>query len=429
MLLECIVARSTVRLRQAAQGDPAKNMQFWRFVSNKRVSVDKLIAGWSERTREAAVGRHVLAIQDTSELKFATTDDDRRGLGKVKKGSAHGALLHAMIGVDADSGALLGLVGGRIWTRQGDVETAHAERPLEEKESERWVDTAKQAKENLAGAAMITLVGDRESEFYANWALSPAANVHLLTRLMKDRAVVKGGTVRKALSGWPVAARAVIELRERPNRRARTAHLSLRFGSMELRRPKNTIEKALPANIPVNVVEVVEPNPPKNAEPVHWILLTTHDVSTPEQAWQIVGWYRQRWIIEQFFRTMKRQGLRIEDSQLETADRLCKLIAIAAHAAAIVMQLVQARDGKDTQPASLAFTEHEINLIALINQQIQGKTARRKNPQPPGSLAWAAWVIAKLGGWHEYEAKPPGPITFHNGLTAFRAAASILKLV
>ena len=305
-------------------------MQFWRFVSNPRVSVEKLIEGWSEPTREAVVGQHVLAIQDTSELRFATTADDRRGLGKVKKGAAYGALLHAMIGIDADNGAMLGLVGGRIWTRQGDVATPHAERPLAEKELERWVATAKQARQVLAGAAMVTLVSDRESDFYANWALSPAANVHLLTRLMNDHAVVKGGTVRKALSHLPVAGRAVIELRERPDRRARTAHLALRFASMVLRRPRNTIEKGLPATIPVSVVQVVEPNPPKNAEPVDWILLTTHDVGTLEQAWRIVEWYRRRWIIEQFFRTMKQQGLRIEDSQLTTADRLCRLIAIAA---------------------------------------------------------------------------------------------------
>jgi hypothetical protein len=405
-------------------------MQFWRFVSNPKVSVEKLIEGWSERTREAVAGQHVLAIQDTSELKFATTEADRRGLGKVKKGSAYGALLHAMIGVDADSGALLGLVGGRIWTRQGTVTTPHAERPLEEKESERWVTTATQARQVLAGAAMVTLVADRESDFYANWALSPAANVHLLTRLMNDHAVVEGGTVRKALSPLPVAGRAVIELRERPGRRARTAHLDLRFASMELCRPKNTIEKGLPATIPVNVVQVVEPNPPKNAEPVDWILLTTHDVRTLEQAWRVVEWYRRRWIIEQFFRTLKQQGLRIEDSQLTTADRLCRLIAIAASAAAIVMQLVQARDGHDTtQPASRAFAPHEIKLIALLDQKMQGKTTRQKNPHPPNSLAWAAWVIAKLGGWHEYEAKPPGPITFYNGLTTFRAAASILSTV
>lgn len=404
-------------------------MQYWRLVSNRRVSTEKLIEGWSERTREAAVGRHVLAIQDTSELKFATTEDNRRGLGKVKKGTGYGALLHAMIGVDAASGAMLGLVGGRIWTRRGDVETPHAKRPLKDKESERWVCTARQARETLAGAAMVTLLSDRESDFYANWALSPADNVHLLTRLMNDHAVTQGGTVRKALSALPFAGKAVVELRERPTRRARTAHLSLRFGSMALVRPKNIVEKHLPDTIAVNAIEVIEAHPPGNAEPVHWILLTTHDVSTLEQALRIVEWYRQRWIIEQFFRTLKQQGLRIEDSQLTTADRLCKLIAIAAHAAAIIMQLVQARDGNDTQPASLAFSAHEIKLIALLNQQKQGKTARRKNPHPPNSLAWAAWLIAKLGGWTEYDTKPPGPITFRNGLARFRAAADILQLV
>jgi hypothetical protein len=429
VLLECVATRATVCLRQLAQGRPAYNMQFWRFVSNPRVSVEKLIEGWGERTREAAAGRHVLAIQDTSELKFATTEDDRRGLGKIKKGSAYGALLHAMIGVDADNGSLLGLVGGRIWTRQGDVATPHAKRCLEEKESERWVTTARQARHVLAGAAMVTLVSDRESDFYANWALSPAANVHLLTRLMNDRAVVEGGTVRKALGSLPFAGQAIIELRERASRRARSVSLSLRFGPMVFRRPRNIIDKNLPPSIPVNVVEVVERHPPANAEPVHWIVMTTHDVSTLEQAWRIIAWYRQRWIIEQFFRTMKQQGLRIEDSQLTTADRLCKMVAIAASAAAIVMQLVQARHGNQAQPASLAFTEHEIKLIALINPQYQGNTDRRKNPHPANSLAWAAWVIAKLGGWHEYQTKPPGPITFFNGLAAFRAAASILKLM
>lgn len=424
-----MVACSTVCLRRLAQGRWAQQMQFWRFMANDRVTVAKLIEGWSDRTRGAAVGRHVLAIQDTSELRFTTTADDRRGLGKVKKGNAYGVLLHAMIGVDADNGVMLGLVGGQIWTRQGDVETAHGKRTLAEKESARWIATAEQAKQSLAGASLVTVVADRESDFYAHWACTPGRNVHLLTRLMNDHAVIEGGTVRKALKRLPVAGRTVVELRERANRRPRNANLSLRFGSVALQRPKNTIEKGLPANIAVNVVEVIEPRPPKKAEPVHWILLTTHDIKTLADAWQIVAWYRQRWIIEQFFRTLKLQGLRIEDSQLATADRLCKLVAIAASAAAIVIQLVQARHGRDTQPASLAFTQHEIKLITILNQQMQGNTARQKNPHPPNSLAWAAWVIAKLGGWHQYEAKPPGPITFHNGLTAFRTAASVFKHV
>ena len=423
------MACSSVCLRRVAQGSWARETRYGRFLGNERVTLDKLIAGWSERTGAAAAGRHVLAIQDTSEIKFATTAEDRRGLGKVKKGNAYGVLLHAMIGVDADNGILLGLVGGRIWTRQGDVATPHAQRSLADKESARWIDTAAQARQVLAGAATITLVADRESDIYAHWARSPGGPVHLLTRLMHDHAVVEGGTVRPALAALPVAAQAIIALRERVDRQPRDVKVRLRFAAMTLKRPRNTIEKGLPEGIGVHVVEILEVEPPPGVEPIHWILLTTHAVRNAADAWRVVGWYQRRWTIEQFFRTMKRQGLRIEDSQLTSADRLLKLVAIAAHAAAIVMHLVQARDGREPQPASLAFAPDEIALIARVNQRIQGKTARQKNPHPPDTLAWAAWVIAKLGGWHEYQAKPPGPVTLFNGLTAFRAAANVLKLL
>jgi hypothetical protein len=419
-----MVACRTVCLRRLAQGCWSVQMRFWRFLANANVTIEKLTAGWSEQTRPAAAGRHVLAIQDTSEIKFATTEETRRGLGKIKKGNAFGVLLHPLLAVDADSGAVLGLAGGRVWTRQGEVTTPHAQRRLTEKESGRWIAAAEEAKETLAAARLITIVEDREGDFYAHWALTPADNVHLLTRLMNDHALVEGGTVRAAMAHLPVADTATIELRQRPNRRPRTAHLCLRFASLTLKRPATTGEADLPKSIRVNAVEVIERNPPAGAEPVHWILLTTHRVDSVAAAWQVVDWYRQRWIIEQFFRTLKLQGLRIEDSQLASAERLLKLVAIAAKAATIIMQLVQARDGRDKQPASLAFTDHEIAALATLSARLQGKTARQKNPHPCNTLAWAAWVIAKLGGWHEYDAKPPGPITFHHGLTYFRAFAA-----
>ena len=419
-----MVACTDVCVRRLAQGCWSAQMRFGRFLANERVTADKLIEGWSAPTRPAAAGRHVLAIQDTSEIKFATTAEHRRGLGKIKKGNAFGVLLHPLLAVDADGGTVLGLAGGSLWTRGDEAKTPHATRRLTDKESARWIATAEQAKVSLAAARLITIVDDREGDFYAHWALTPAANVHLLTRLMHDHALLEGGTVRTALARLPMAATVTAELRERPDRPARTAHLSLRFGSVMLKRPKNTLEKHLPAGLPVQAIEVVERHPPKGAEPVHWILLTTHAIKDSASAWQIVEWYRRRWIIEQFFRTLKRQGLRIEDSQLATADRLLKLVAIAAKAAAIVMQLVQARHGTEPQPASLAFTEHEIKVIAILNARLQGKTERQNNPHPENTLAWAAWVIAKLGGWHEYEARPPGPITFHNGLTFFRAFAA-----
>lgn len=423
-----MVARSQVCVRRLAEGCWAAQMRFWRFLANKRVTPEKLIEGWSDRTRVAVAGRHVLAIQDTSEIKFATTPEHRRGLGKIKKGNAFGVLLHAMIAVDAKSGALLGLVGGKVWSREGDIATPHAKRTLAEKESGRWIETARAAEEVLAAAAQITIVHDREGEFYANWvhacAEARAGRVHQLTRLMTDHAVVGGGTIRKAVAALPVAAKGTVELRERADRKARTAHVVVRFGSVDIKRPRNTIEKGLPPSVRVQAIEIVELHPPKGAEPLRWILLTTHAVETAADAWQIVGWYGRRWTVEQVFRTLKLQGLRIEDSQLASAERLCKLVAIAAKAATIVVQLVQARDGGDSEPASVAFSGDEVKVLTALNGRLQGRTARQRNPHPPDSLAWATWIVAKLGGWHEYETKPPGPITVHNGLTTFRAMAA-----
>ncbi|WP_206744899.1 transposase, partial [Mesorhizobium sp. LCM 4577] len=155
-----------------------------------------------------------------------------------------------------------------------------------------------------------------------------------------------------------------------------------------------------------------------------WRLLTTHGVQDAAMAWQVVAWYRMRWTIEQFFRTLKQQGLQLEDSQLETAERLMKLTAIAARAACIIMQLVQARDGASAQSAEIAFTPTEIDTLQALVPELEGKTELQKNPHPPKSLAWAAWIIAKLGGWDGYpKSKPPGPITFRHGLQYFQSIA------
>ena len=414
-----------VCLRQMAGGVWAAEMGFWRFVKNVRVTVEHLIEGWSTQTRLAAAGRHVLAIQDTSEIKFATTEDDRRGLGKIKKGNAYGVLLHAMLAVDADTGSCLGLVGGEVWTRTEKSKTPHAQRGLADKESRRWVTSAEQAKNVLAQAQKITVINDREGDFYAHWAHTPAENVEQLSRVMHDHRLVDGGTLRKAAARVPFCCKAVIELPKRIDRRARKAHLSIRFGAVVLKRPEHTPDKDLPESVPLNFVEVVELHPPRGAEPVHWLLLSTHKVASAADAWQIITWYKLRWIIEQLFRSMKSQGLQIEDSQLKSADRLAKLVAIAAKAAVIVIQLVQARNGPDRFPARFVFTAEEIEVIETLNKSLQGKTQLQKNPYPPDTLAWAAWLIAKLGGWSGYAShRPPGPITFHNGLARFHTLAA-----
>jgi len=430
-----MVARKTVCLRRLG-GNRSGELQAGRFFANPRVTAAKIVEGWSLRTGAALSGRHVLAIQDTTEVKFPTTAQRRRGLGPVKKGNAYGVVAHAMIAVDAVSHACFGLVGGEVHTRDGVVTEHHRDRPLSERESRRWVETAERAKEVLASAAKVTVVADRESDIYPAWARVPQAGFHLLSRAMVDRRLVDASAVSppsaepaavgcrtlfSAADGFAVAGRRRIKLPARqPDRAARTATVEMRFGEVEICRPRDERDHSLPKTVRLRLVEVREIDPSDGVEPLHWRLLTTHDVVDAEKAWQIVDWYQARWTIEQLFRVTKSQGLQLEDSQLASADRLTKLAAAAIKAACIDMQLVQERDGKHQLPASTIFAEPEIETLEALVPTLEGNTERQKNPHPARSLARGGWVIARLGGWNCYY-RPPGPITFRRGMEQFQA--------
>ena len=419
-----MVVRPSACLRRLARGRRSQQVGFGRFLANPKVTIDRLIEGWSDRTAAAVKGRHVLAIHDTSEFNFRTTPKRRRGLGEIGKGSGRGLLLHAMLALDAKTAGCLGLVGGRIWTRRGGrIKIAHQKRRTENKESHRWIATAEQGKAVLAAAAQVTVIADRESDIFAQWAKMPEPDFHLITRSMHDRRLATGEGLYAAAERFAFTAERLVALPEREHKRkARPAWLSLRFGKVELARPRNTRDRNLPKSVSLTLVEVIERDCPTGTEAVHWRLLTTHEVTDAATAWQIVDWYKMRWTIEQFWRLLKLQGLRLEDSQIETAERLIKLTAIAAKAAVTTMQLVQARTAPNSEPATLAFSQSEIAVLDKLNADVEGTTKLQKNPHRNASLKWASWIIAKLGGWDGYpSSKPPGPITFKHGLEEFHA--------
>ena len=417
-ILQRMVTRKTVCLRRLG-GNRDGELRAGRFFASTKVTSEKLVAGWSDRTGAACAGRHVLAIQDTTEVKFPTTAQRRRGLGPVKKGNAYGLLVHAMVAVDAETGSCLGLVGGDVWSREGVNPTPHRKRSFADRESVRWVDAAQQAKQVLASAAMVTVVADREADIYPAWGAVPDTNIHLLTRAMSDRSLKGGSLLFAAATGFPVAGQRKIELPARdPGQPKRTVVVEMRYGEVEICRPRGEQDRSLPATVRLRLVEVQEIEPPEGEEPLHWRLLTTHEISDTAGAWRIVRWYQLRWVIEQLFRVMKSQGLQLEDSQLATAERLVKLAAVATKAACVDIQLTQGRDGTDQMPASNVFTEPEIDTLAVLGPTLEGKTERQQNPHPMRSLAWGSWIIARLGGWNCYY-KPPGPITFRRGMEHF----------
>jgi hypothetical protein len=113
--------------------------------------------------------------------------------------------------------------------------------------------------------------------------------------------------------------------------------------------------------------------------------------------------------------------LRIEQSVVEDGEALEKLAVIALIAATITMQLVLARSaGGQSPPASRVFDADQIEVLRALQKKLQGRTLKQQNPYPADTLAWAAWTIARLGGWTGYETdRSAGPITMRDGLERF----------
>jgi len=297
--------------------------------------------------------------------------------------------------------------------------------PFEEKDRYKWFDSPQQAIKNYPGATSYTLVGDRESDIYDLIARTIDNHWHYVYRSKTNRTLSEQNpfdTLQDAIANWKVSHSYELELSATKKRTKHTAIMELKFGQVAIPRPANNRDKTLPEQVLLQVVEVKEvaETVVGKEQPIHWTLLTSHPVDCVEQALEIIKWYRWRWTIEQLFRTLKSKGLDIEQSDVETYEGLINLTTMALLAAVQVMQLVQARHGETLQKIGDVFFEKECKCLKALNPKLEGKTEKLRNPYPPESLAFAAWVIARLGNWSGYQKqKPPGPITMIRGLIRF----------
>lgn len=369
-----------------------------------------MVATATARTCGRVAGRHVLAIQDTTTIR---AEDRGRCIA-----------LHPVIAVDAIEGALLGLAGACFFRRVGGKRDERKDKDFADKESRRWLEGAEYAAQlAAAGAACVTMIADREGDVYEDFALKPQA-VEVLIRAGQDRALSDGSRLFACTTPVAEAGRMTIDLPAAPGRPARTAVIALRFREVEIARPLSrrgrTALAALPASVKLSLVEAMEVDPPKDAPVAHWRLLTSHKIADVADARRIVGFYRHRWIIEQLFRTLKTKGFDLEAVRVADDGPFEKLVTASLIAAVTVLQLVRERDGAANRPLQDAFDPDEQAAIEAIGATLEGKTARQKNPHPKGSLAYAAWVFARLGGWTGYYGKP-GPIVMLSGLVQFHA--------
>jgi hypothetical protein len=418
-----LVERPCSCIRRFA-GRRAQEVRFTRFLRNRSVIADEMFCHAATGTAARVAGRDIVVVQDTSELALGGRRARANGYGPVGKGGGLGGLLlHAALALEVGTGALLGLVDAKIWNRDEGEVAPRRSRTTADKESQRWLDTTARASEVLVAANSITVVSDRESDIYEYFACRPL-NVHLIVRACQNRKIKTdhaeaGALLFPFIDGLPETGRFNVKIPAAPGRKERVAELAVRFSPIELRKPLHGAARELPDTIALILVDVREVSTPEDADPIHWRLLTTHTVTSPDEARRIVDLYRMRWTIEEFFRTLKTAGFDIENADIGEPLVMIKLVAATTIAAVTVMQLVKARDGTTDQPLTDAFEADDQPILEALSARLEGDTMRQKNPHPKRSLAFATWVIARLGGWTGYYGKP-GPKVMRRGLDDFQ---------
>ena len=416
-LIERVTATGSLVIRKLGE-TRAGELAIHRFLSAPSVTCKEMLGTLAGRTVTATAGRRIVVAQDTTEINFAGREANRRGLGPAGDGVSAGFFIHPLVAIDSKTEAVLGLLDAHIWTRDDAIEAEpRRKRAIEDKESIRWLRGGERAAELLTDATSVVVVGDRENDIYSCFARRPAG-VDLIVRAAQDRALVEDASLFASAMAWPELTRMPVKVApRRVGDPGRTATVTLRAGAVTLRRPRHGFAKTDPETVSMTLVEAREIDPRVNEEPLHWRLLTTIEVGDAEAACETVRLYRLRWRIEELFRALKSDGMRLEETQVHEAGRLFKLAVVGLAAACRTIQLVDARDGSP-RPASDVIDPVLLPVAEAIGATLEGKTERQKNRHPTHSLAWLAWIVARLGGWNCYY-KPPGPKTMRAGWAQF----------
>ena len=403
---------------------------FYRLIEmpvESAVTVENILTPHRERSVQRIRGqRTVLAIQDGTDLNFTTRPgcDGLQLIGKNQTGAKSlGLHLHATLAV-TDTGLPLGVL--RLGFDPVVKRPAAAEA---RRKTRRWLDgftDIARAVREVGGRTRVISVCDREADILELFdAQRRSPRVELLVRAKHDRvlgerkpklfATLRGGAPDgridveiDGLTARPKSSRK----KARASRRKRLANCELRFRRVTLPATE-AMEGVEP--VTVSAVHVVETSPPEDEDPVEWFLLSTLKVGSAKEAADIVGFYLQRWRIEDFFRVLK-SGCRVEFLLFRTADRLQRAIAINAVIAwRIMVMTLLGRQVPDCEP-QLMFADHELDFLRDY--------ALKNNLPTPDRLGDAVRLVAHLGGYRDRKHDPdPGNQIMWHGQTRLSSAA------
>lgn len=428
-ILNRLFANSIYSIRQLASSDSeAKAM--YRFLQNDNVSETDIVKNMSSNCVNCVGSKSVLCIQDTSEInlynhKNRIKKDDYIGLNGTV--GSLGFLIHPSFVLDSETLIPYGFSDIKIWNRthqEPKKDHSHQKKllPIEEKESYKWIESSQNTKKVLENASEIIIIQDREGDIYEQFCLVPDQRTHLLIRAKTNRILQGKQKLFEYLSNQPLQGTYTVDLEgdKRRNIKRRTATIEVRFSEVTLTGNQYT-NKNLPEKVTLYAIEAKEVG--ENIEnPIHWRLLTTKKVEDFATALLCIEWYTCRWIIEEVFRILKKEGFNIEASELSQGKAIRKLCLMMLETIIklFIMQIAYDTE-EETDPRS-CFSQEEIECLEIQIKQLEGKTEKLKNPYIRSDLKRYIWAIARLGGWKGYlSERKPGITTFWIGLQKFTA--------
>jgi hypothetical protein len=153
----------------------------------------------------------------------------------------------------------------------------------------------------------------------------------------------------------------------------------------------------LDKRIDVNVVEVVELQPPKGEEPVHWMLVTTEPIDSVEQILEVVDLYRSRWLIEEYFKSIK-TGCSYSKRQLDSIETLLSALAITLPIAWRLLALRHLERCAPEAPVAGVLSDVQIEILR--------SRAKGCRWSPVPTLGEALYAVARLGGHIRSNGRP-----------------------
>jgi len=419
----------------AACGGRAEMEAAYRLFDNDKVTFDNILQPHRETTRRRIAEQPVAILaQDTTDVDLTRPEQQVQGSGPLDDGDRRGALLH-MLHAFTPNGTPLGTVQAVAWVREEGpsigrtlTKIQRATRPLEEKESYRWVAALRAAQEEALQnpQTRIICVADSEADIYELFVegMSQPRSAEWVVRACQDRALqgnlqVPPAHLREQALAQPVLFTKSITVRARQAkvacstkrreqpRESRDAEVEVHAACVTLRAPWRPTGK-LPA-VTVHVVLVREANPPAGAVPVEWLLLTSLPIDEVEQVRQVIEYYCVRWMVEVFFRTLK-SGCRAEQRRFEHIDRQLRCLAVFLIVAWRTLYVCRLGRGCPEISCEAVFEPAEWKAVYRV---VQNKLP----PADPPSLGQMVRMVAQLGGYvNRRRADSPGPQTVWLGL-------------